>query len=95
MPTITADVYTIALERLINKSQEALVLFPHTYRTRDFAPKLATRFGNVLVSDTIAARVEDGSVVLVRQLFQGKLNGEVRLTSRPRTVRVRSSQAGA
>jgi electron transfer flavoprotein alpha subunit len=89
----TADGYTIALEELIRKSQPALVLFPHTYRTRDFAPKLATRFASVLVSDVIAARVESGNVVLVRQLFQGKLNGEVRWgAAGPRFASV---QAGA
>jgi hypothetical protein len=33
-----------------------LVLFPHTYQVRDFAPKLATRFSQVLISDVIAAR---------------------------------------
>jgi electron transfer flavoprotein alpha subunit len=74
----TADGYTIALEQLIRKTQPSLVVLPHTYRTRDFAPKLATRFSSVLVSDVIAAHVEGGAVVLVRQLFQGKLNGEVK-----------------
>lgn len=76
----TADGYTIALEQLIKKAHPSLVLFPHTYRTRDFAPKLATRFSSVLVSDAIAARVENGAVIFMRQLFQGKLNGEVRLS---------------
>src|ERR1019366_6970260 len=70
----TADGYTIALEQLVKKAAPALVLFAHTYRTRDFAPKLATRFSSVLVSDVIAARAEGGAITLVRQLFQGKLN---------------------
>jgi electron transfer flavoprotein alpha subunit len=74
----TADGYTAAFEALIRKTGPALVLFPHTYQTRDFAPKLATRFERVLVSDAIAARVEGGSPVFVRQLFQGKLNADVR-----------------
>jgi electron transfer flavoprotein alpha subunit len=92
----TADGYTIALEQLIHKAHPCLVLFPHTYRTRDFAPKLATRFGRALVSDAIAARVESGAVVLVRQLFQGKLNGEVRLGGLPSSApQFASMQAGA
>ena len=99
LETYTADGYTIALEQLIGNAQPALVLFPHTYRTRDFAPKLATRFSSVLVSDVIAARVESGMVVLVRQLFQGKLNGEVRLplktTSSSTGPQFASVQAGA
>jgi electron transfer flavoprotein alpha subunit len=73
----TADGYTAALEALIRKTAPTLVLFPHTYQTRDFAPKLATRFERVLISDVIAARVEGGSPVFVRQLFQGKLNADV------------------
>ena len=40
----TADGYTAALEQLIRKAAPSLVLFPHTYQVRDFAPKLATRF---------------------------------------------------
>jgi electron transfer flavoprotein alpha subunit len=54
------------------------VLFPHTYQVRDYAPKLATRFDQVLVSDVVDFRAEDNSVVMVRQLFQGKLNADVR-----------------
>lgn len=75
----TADGYTAAIEQLIRKAQPGVVLFPHTYQARDFAPKLATRFSQVLVSDVIAARVEPGSLTLVRQFFQGKLNGDVRV----------------
>ena len=74
----TSDGYTAAHEALIRRLNPSLVLFPHTYQTRDFAPKLAARFERVLISDVIAARVEGGTTIFVRQLFQGKLNGEVR-----------------
>ena len=73
----TADGFTAALEQLIRKVQPDYVLFPHTYQVRDFAPKLATRFQQVLVSDVIAIRNESGPV-FVRQLFQGKLNADVK-----------------
>ena len=53
------------------------MLFPHTYQVRDFAPKLATRFNQALISDVIAIR-NDGGPVFVRQFFQGKLNADVR-----------------
>jgi electron transfer flavoprotein alpha subunit len=75
----TADGYTAALEQLIRKTQPSLILFPHTYQVRDFAPKLATRFSQVLVSDVIAARSESGALILVRQYFQGKLNGDIKV----------------
>jgi electron transfer flavoprotein alpha subunit len=79
--TYTADGFTSALEALIRKLNPELVLFPHTYQVRDFAPKLATRFQAVLVSDVVGHRIEDGRLVLVRQLFQGKLNADVRFAA--------------
>ncbi len=76
----TPDTYTAAVRQLVEKTQASVVFFPHTYQVRDFLPKLATALGRVLVSDVVAHRVEDGKLVLVRQLFQGKLNADVRFT---------------
>ena len=72
----TADAATIALSWLIARMQPEIVLFPHTYRVRDFAPCLAARAGQTLVSDVIGFHVEGGVLVLKRQLFQGKLNAD-------------------
>jgi electron transfer flavoprotein alpha subunit len=74
----TPDGYTFALKQLIQAHQPRYVLFPHTYQVRDFAPKLATGLGRVMVSDVISYRVDAGNLVLVRQLFQGKINSDVR-----------------
>jgi len=73
----TADGYTAAYEALIRRIKPAIVLFPHSYRVRDFAPKLATRFSQTLVSDVVEIRVEAASPRFVRQLFQGRLKTEV------------------
>ncbi len=73
----TADGYVAALEQLVKKVSPAYVVFPHTYQVRDFAPALATRFGQVLISDVVA--IHDGPV-FVRQLLQGKLNADYRQT---------------
>jgi electron transfer flavoprotein alpha subunit len=73
----TADGFTAALEELIRRVQPSFVLFPHTYQVRDFAPKLAARFSQALVSDVIGIRNESGPV-FVRQLFQGKLQADVK-----------------
>lgn len=75
----TPDAYAIALRQLIETAKPDLVLFPHTYQVRDFLPKLATALGRVAVSDVIAHRNQNGETVLVRQLFQGKVNVDVRL----------------
>ncbi len=77
----TPDGYTDALEQLIRKLQPRLVLFPHTYQVRDYAPKLATRFRRMLVSDATGHRVENGRLAFVRNLFQGKLSAEVGFTT--------------
>jgi len=74
----TADGYTAAFEGLVQALNPAIVMFPHTYRTRDFAPKLATRFSRTLIGDVVAARLDGASPVFVRQLFQGKLSADVR-----------------
>ena len=76
----TPDAYTLALEAYIDLFKPALVLFPHTYQVRDYLPKLATRLDRVAVTDVVAHRVEKGSLTLVRQLFQGKVNADVRFS---------------
>ena len=89
----TPDAYTSALRQLLAHAAHDYVLLPHTYQVRDFLPKLATALGTVAVSDVVAHRVEAGAVVLVRQLFQGKLNSDVRFTGA--APHFASLQAGA
>jgi electron transfer flavoprotein alpha subunit len=89
----TPDGYTIALRQLIEKLNPYLTIFPHTYQVRDFAPKLATSLGRVLVSDVIGHRVEGGRLTLVRQLFQGKINSDIEFAGDPPYFA--SMQAGA
>jgi electron transfer flavoprotein alpha subunit len=77
----TADGYVSALEQFIKKLDPSFVVFPHTYQVRDFAPRLATRFGQVLLPDMVGLRKDGDSFVFVRQLFQGKLNADYRHAS--------------
>ncbi|MGA2118396.1 MAG: electron transfer flavoprotein subunit alpha/FixB family protein [Bryobacteraceae bacterium] len=74
----TADGYVLALSQLIRKLDPALTVFPHTYQVRDFAPRLAARFDQMLISDVIGMRFEDGRPMWVRQLLQGRLNADYR-----------------
>ena len=75
----TADGYAAACDQLIEHVNPSHVVFPHTYQVRDFAPALATRFGQVLISDVTG--IEGGpEPVFVRQLLQGKLNATYRHT---------------
>jgi electron transfer flavoprotein alpha subunit len=73
----TADGYTIALRRAIEQISPTLVLFPHTYQVRDFAPKLAASLGKGFIGDCIGYRWQEGRLVLIRQMFQGRANADV------------------
>jgi electron transfer flavoprotein alpha subunit len=72
----TADGFIAAFEQLIRALDPCLVLFPHTYQVRDFAPRLAVRFGQTLIPDVNAMHLDSGRPVFVRQLLQGKLNAD-------------------
>jgi len=86
----TSDGYSRALDQFIAQEKPDYLIFPHTYQVRDFAPALATRLGEMLISDVIA--IGDGPV-FTRQLLQGRLQGNYRHTgSGPCLVSV---QAGA
>ena len=71
----TSDGYTVALQQLIEKQSPTLVVFPHSYQVRDFAPALAARMNEVLIGDVVA--IGDGPV-FTRQLLQGRLAGSYR-----------------
>jgi len=74
----TADGYISALRQLIEREAPTYVVFPHTYQVRDYAPALATRFGQVLISDVIT--ISDDKL-FTRQLLQGRLSGSYRKSS--------------
>ena len=50
---------------------------PHTYQVRDFAPKLAASLGKGMIGDCIGYRYENGRLIFVRQMFQGKTSADV------------------
>ncbi len=87
----TPDGYTAALQQLIESVHPSVVVFPHTYQVRDFAPKLSTRFGKPLISDVVSVKATEGQATFVRQLFQGKLSADVHTSGDPQFV---STQAG-
>src|SRR5438270_12939571 len=76
----TPDGYCIALKQAIESIKPDLVLFPHTYQVRDFAPKLAAMLGKGMIGDCIGYRHEGGKLVFVRQMFQGKTAADVTFT---------------
>lgn len=71
------EAYCDAVASLIRELNPDFVFFPHSYQGRDFAPRLAARFGRSLISDCVDIRSDDGQLVCVRQVFQGKLHADV------------------
>ena len=77
LESYTADGYCIALKQVIESAKPDLVLLPHTYQVRDFAPKLAAMLGKGMIGDCIGYRNENGRLIFVRQMFQGKTAADV------------------
>jgi electron transfer flavoprotein alpha subunit len=79
----TADAYVAALKQFISSKQPTLVLMPHTYQVRDFAPKLAAALGRTLISDSVAYRKDGAKLIFTRQMFQGKFAADVSFSCDP------------
>ncbi len=89
----TPDGFTVALRQVVGQAKPDLVLLPHTYQVRDFAPKLAASLGKGMIGDCIGYRHENGRLVFVRQMFQGRTAADV--TFPGATPWFASFQAGA
>src|SRR5712692_9004114 len=77
LESYTPDGFTIALGQAIAQAKPDLVLLPHTYQVRDYAPKLAASLGKGMIGDCVGYRNEGGRLVFVRQMFQGKTAADV------------------
>jgi len=73
----TPDAYASAMEHVVRTADPQYVVMSHTYLVRDFAPKLAARFGKGLISDCIRMNTESGKVTFTRRIFLGKLDADV------------------
>ena len=76
----TPDAYALALRQVIESTKPGLVLFPHTYQVRDFAPKLAASLDKGMIGDCIGYRYENSKLIFVRQMFQGRTSADVVFT---------------
>jgi electron transfer flavoprotein alpha subunit len=89
----TPDGFTLALKQVIAAAKPELVLMPHTYQVRDFAPKLAASLGKGMIGDCIGYRNDGGKLVFVRQMFQGRTAADVVFEGDPPWIA--TFQAGA
>src|SRR3954452_24498870 len=73
----TPDAFSAALKQFLGDKKPKLVLMPHTYQVRDFAPKLVTSMQKALIPDAIGFKYEGGNLLFTRQMFQGKFAADV------------------
>ncbi len=73
----TPDAYADAWTQIIKQTNAQYVIMAHTYQVRDFAPKVAARFGKEVVADCIRYVNNNGKPVFSRRIFLGKLDADV------------------
>jgi len=79
----TPDGFVAGLKQFISQKQPKLVLMPHTYQVRDFAPKLVTALGRSLISDATGYKKDGTRLLFTRQMFQGKFSADVSFAGDP------------
>lgn len=79
----TPDGVVAALKQFIEQKKPTLVLMPHTYQVRDFAPQLTTALGRTLISDATGFRKDGDKLFFTRQMFQGKFAADVSFACEP------------
>ena len=78
LATYTPDAWTMALQGVVQATSPQVVLLPHTYQTRDFAPMLAARVRKSLITDVTGINGTGAAATFTRPMFQGKLAAEVK-----------------
>jgi electron transfer flavoprotein alpha subunit len=82
-----------ALAPAIREAQPAFVVFPHTYQSVDFVPRLAQAVGAGLLPEVTGFTSEGGGLLWTRPILGGKMQAKVRVKGEG-TVLV-SVQSGA
>ena len=77
----TSDATVHVLKEFLSGKQPKLVLMPHTYQVRDFAPRLALALGKTVIPDAVGYKYENGKLLFTRQMFQGKFAADVAFTA--------------
>jgi electron transfer flavoprotein alpha subunit len=80
LESYTPDGFVAGLKQFAGEKQPKLVLMPHTYQVRDFAPQLATALARTLIPDCVGYKKDGETLVFTRQMFQGKFAADVTFT---------------
>ena len=69
--------YICIMESMINELKPDIIIFSHTYQTRDWVPRLSARLDIPFVSDCINIAKEEDGALLTKQMYQGKVNADI------------------
>jgi len=71
------DAWTAAVQAAVEKAEADVVLFSHTPRGWDVAPRIAAALDGAVVSDCVKLEASGGELRFTRRVFNGKLDAEV------------------
>ncbi|HEV8237811.1 MAG TPA: electron transfer flavoprotein subunit alpha/FixB family protein [Thermoanaerobaculia bacterium] len=93
--TYTPGAYVAALAPAIREQAPAYVLFPHTYQSVEYFPRLAQQVDGAIVPAVASFRLADGAVLWTRPVLGGKLQADVRVKATSAGPVLASIQPGA
>lgn len=87
-----AEAYTTLISQLAREHQPEVILFPTTSRGREVAGMVAVDLRTGVIPDAIDLQTQDGTVVVTRPVYAGKLLSKAVCTAKPQiiTLRVRA-----
>ena len=80
LETYNPEYYLKSLELLNNELNPDLMVFGHTYETRDWVPRLSARLDKAFVSDCVKVQFES-NLHFIRPIYQAKLNEKIKLNN--------------
>lgn len=86
----TPGAYVAALAPVVSEAAPGYLLFPHSYQSIDYFPRLGHRVGGALVPGVTGFRLEASAVVWSRSVLEGKLHAEVRARRSPVLASIQS-----
>ena len=86
--TYTADAHAQAILKAAEAESPDLILFSNTPNGWDVAPKVAAALDAGIVTDVFKIEKDGDDLVFIRRLFNGKFNGNFRISGSPRIATI-------
>ncbi len=84
----TADAHAQAILKAAEAESPDLILFSNTPNGWDVAPKVAAALDAGIVTDVFKIEKDGDDLVFIRRLFNGKFNGNFRISGSPRIATI-------